>query len=70
MFKEVLLLYKGLNMPANTRPAKIQTTLYELIATLQEKTANDPRSDIIVVATVTTMINEGRIRYPKPYSHS
>jgi hypothetical protein len=47
-------------MVGQVRCLRFQTTLYELIQTLQEEVAAD--DDQVVVALVTQWINEGRIK--------
>ena len=44
----------------DTAPATITTTLYDLIAALQEVV--EPGEDRLVVATVVSMLRAGRIR--------
>ena len=44
----------------DTTPATITTTLYDLIAALQEFV--EPGEDALVVATVVSMLRAGRIR--------
>jgi hypothetical protein len=44
----------------DTAPAAITTTLYDLIAALQE--VAEPGEDELVVATVVSMMRAGRIR--------
>jgi hypothetical protein len=44
----------------DTTPATIKTTLYDLIAALQEVV--EPGEDGLVVATVVSMLRAGRIR--------
>ena len=44
----------------DTAPATIMTTLYDLIAALQEVV--EPGEDRLVVATVVSMMRAGRIR--------
>jgi hypothetical protein len=44
----------------DTAPAAITTTLYDLIAALQEVV--EPGEDELVVATVVSMMRDGRIR--------
>jgi hypothetical protein len=44
----------------DTAPAAITTTLYDLIAALQEVV--EPGEDRLVVATVVSMLRAGRIR--------
>jgi hypothetical protein len=44
----------------DTAPATITTTLYDLIAALQEVV--EPGEDVLVVATVVSLLRAGRIR--------
>jgi hypothetical protein len=48
-------------MAATKTPATITTTLYDLIAAVQE--ATDPTDDALVVATVWHVLHSGRVTW-------
>jgi hypothetical protein len=53
-----------MGMPGEARPARLCTTLYDLITALQASVA--PDEDALVVATVAHLLRSGRLTWCRP----